>query len=346
MSERWTQFLEDQGISTGFDGFSHTQGEDVDAFQKLSGDTICDLNHTVRVLASGDDAESFLQSQITNDLRALGNDQAMLAGYCDAKGRLICIFRIERRADGFALELPRDIRDAAIQSLSKYVLRARVTFADDEHAVAFGVCGRTAAKRLEQLAGPLPRRDGKIHRVDDDKLSIARVPGDGRPRFRIVAAERAGVSVWEKLRQHVHVMGSWAWARLDILAGIPTITTDTSGLFIPQMVNLDLLGGVNFQKGCYPGQEIVARMHYLGKLKQRMSRFRVDTDTRPKPGDRIFSRGAESPTGTVVDAQRGAGSGWDLLAVIRLEGGPFCLQSAEGPVLFEEGLPYSVNSDS
>jgi len=348
MSERWTQFLEDEDIRMGEDGFSHTQGEDVDAFQKLSGDTLCDLSHEARVLVSGEDAESFLQNQLSNDLRSLDDGHAMAAGYCNAKGRLICIFRVERRAAGFALEMPGDIRELAIGNLAKYVLRARVAFAADEQCVAFGVCGKTAAKRLEQIAGALPRRDGELLHAADPGLSILRVPGDGRPRFRILGSVTAAIGAWEKLRDYVAVMGSWTWARMDILAGYPNITARTSELFVPQMVNLDLLGGVSFQKGCYPGQEVVARMHYLGKLKQRMARFRVDQDTRPWPGDRIHVQGADSPSGSVIDAQRGAGAGWDLLAVARLaELGKnnLCLRGPQGPVLFEQALPYGVIGD-
>jgi len=346
MTDRWAQFLEDQDIAPGPDGFSHSRSEGVDVFQKLSGDIICDISHSARARVTGEDAESFLQSQLTNDLGSLADGHAMLAGYCNPKGRLICIFRIERRGEAFELELSRDLYDTAVESLRKYVLRARVAFADAAPDTAFGVCGRTAAKRLEQIAGTLPRRDGELRRVDDNGVSILRLPGDGRPRFRITAGESTAIGIWEKLRQHVTVMGSWSWARMDILAGLPRITAATTGLFIPQMVNLDLLGGVHFQKGCYPGQEVVARMHYLGKLKQRMGRYRVDSDTPPAPGERLFPRGADAPTGTVVDAQRGAGSGWDLLAVVRLQAGTLCLRGPQGPVLFEEGLPYGVDGDS
>lgn len=343
MNDRWTEFLEENGLTPGSGGHSHVAAEDVDIFQKLSGDTICDLSHIALVRVTGADAVDFLQNQLSNDIASLDTGHTALAGYCNAKGRLICVFRVWRDADGFLLQVPAAVRDEAIERLRKYVLRAKVSFSFDENLVAFGVCGKTAAKGLAQIVDGLPKRDDELVRGED--LSAMRIAGDARPRLQLVGSVDACRSAWEKLKRHATVMGSWAWARLDILAGVPGITAATSEAFIPQMVNLDLLGGVNFKKGCYPGQEIVARMHYLGNLKQRMARFRVDNETRPEPGDRIHTQGVASPTGTVVDAQRGSGSGWDLLAVVRiadLDQHTLRLQHENGPVLFQQDLPYAL----
>lgn len=343
MIDRWNEFLETNGLSAGPGGYSHADAENVDLFQKLSGDTLCDLSHTSLVRVEGEDAGDFLHNQLSNDVLSLSEDHAPLAGYCNAKGRLISIFRMEVEGDGYLLRLPTDVREAAIERLRKYVLRARVTFSVDEDLVAFGVCGKTAAKGLEQMLGRLPKRDEEL--VREAGLNVMRLPGDGRPRYEVAGSLDACQGVWDKLKRHATVMGSWIWARLDILAGIPNITSRTSEAFIPQMVNLDLLGGVNFKKGCYPGQEIVARMHYLGNLKQRMARFRLDDDQRPEPGDRVYTQGGTAATGTVVDAQPGAGSGWELLAVVRIADlgqGTLRLRDEHGPVLFQQDLPYEL----
>ncbi|HSH43527.1 MAG TPA: hypothetical protein VK973_15510 [Arenicellales bacterium] len=341
MSEHWHDFLESEGLSTGPDGHTHTESENVDAFQKLSGDTLCDLNYMTMVEVQGEDAGEFLQNQLTNDIEGMDNSRSQLSGYCNPKGRLVCIFRVWRSDDGFVLQLPADLQEAAIDRLRKYVLRSRVRFATNPDNAAFGLCGKAIAKGLETIMGELPGRDGEI--VRGESLTVIRLPGDGRPRYQVAGPEDACMAAWKKLARHAEVVGSWSWARMDILAGIPDITAQTCEAFVPQMVNLDLLEGVSFRKGCYPGQEIVARMHYLGNLKQRMGRFRVDTDSPPAPGDRLHAQGAGSPVGTIVSAQPGAGSGWDLLAVVRIEhldGQTLYLNGDNGARLFRQALPY------
>lgn len=343
MTDRWTEFLEDQGLTLGADGHTHLDAENIDMFQKLTGDTICDLSNEALVRVDGDEAQAFLQNQLTNDLASIDQEQSMLAGYCNPKGRLICIFRLWRDGDGFILQLPADIQETSVERLRKYILRAKVKLSNDPTMASFGVCGKTAAKGLEQLVGTLPHRDNALIRSSD--IFVVRVSGNGRPRFQVVGPVESCIETWGKLKWHATVMGSWTWARLDIIAGLPNITTNTSEAFVPQMVNLDLLSGVSFRKGCYPGQEIVARMHYLGNLKQRMARFRIDDDRRPLPGDRVYTKGNASPAGTVVDAQPGTGGDWDLLAVVRiadLTREALCLKNENGPVLFQQDLPYSV----
>lgn len=343
MSERWQEFLQKQGLTPGADGHTHSHDEQVDAFQKLSGDTLCDLGHTVLVHAGGEDSAEFLQNQLTNDVESLDEAHATVAGYCNPKGRLICLFRIWRSGDGLVLQLPADLRESVIDRLRKYVLRARVELSTDPAQAVFGVCGRTAAKALEGIAGGLPMRDNEL--VHAGGLTIIRIPGDDRPRYQAAGPADACIAAWQKLTRHATVVGSWTWARLDILAGLPNITAATSESFIPQMVNLDLLDAVNFKKGCYPGQEIVARIHYLGNLKQRMARFRTDADTRPQPGDRVHTGNGGGAAGTVLDAQPAAGSGWDLLAVIRIadfDQPALYLNGERGARLFWQELPYKI----
>lgn len=344
MIDHWNEFLEEHGpAAVTASGHSHVPAENTDAFQKLAGDIICDLNHTSLVRVRGDDAEDFLQNQLSNDIQSLDVGRTVLAGYCNAKGRLICIFRVWRDADGYLLQVAAEMHDTAIGRLRKYVLRAKAEFSLDQDLVEFGVCGKTVAGGLEKIFGRLPRAENELARGGG--LSVMRIPGAGRPRFQLAGSVEACKAAWKELERHATVTGSWAWSCLDILAGVPNITSRTSESFVPQMVNLDLIGGVNFKKGCYPGQEIVARMHYLGNLKQRMARFRLDDQTRPEPGDRVYTQGTTSPTGTIVDAQPGAGAGWELLAVVRIADlgrGSLRVKNKSGPALFQQDLPYSL----
>lgn len=346
MSEQWHTFLSEQGLAPGADGHTYTDTEDTGRGRPPAGDTICDLGHTVMVHAGGADSGDFLQNQLTNDVGSLESSRATVAGYCNPKGRLICLFRIWRDDDGFILQLPAGLHEDVINRLRKYVLRARVEFTSLSEQVAFGVCGESAAAGLQEIAGQLPARSNDL--VHAGELTIVRLPAGDRPRYQVAGTTTACMDAWRRLAAAAATAGSWTWAREDILAGIPTIVAATSESFIPQMVNLDRLDAVNFRKGCYPGQEIVARMHYLGNLKQRMGRFRTGSDTRPQPGDRVFTRGSTSPTGTVVDAQPAAGPGWDLLAVARIEdldGENLRLGGEEDDGLLPQPLPYVIVGD-
>jgi hypothetical protein len=152
-------------------------------------------------------------------------------------------------------------------------------------------------------------------------------------------------ALWKALAGNVTFTGAEPWRLLDILAGIPTIYLETVEAFVPQMINLHLLEGISFQKGCYTGQEVVARMHYLGKLKRRMVLARVDSEDRPRLGDALFSPQADAnqSAGRLVDVAEHPDGGYAVLAVALIEcaeQGVLQLSDASGPVLKLESLPY------
>jgi hypothetical protein len=166
------------------------------------------------------------------------------------------------------------------------------------------------------------------------------------PRFEIIAPTDHAMKLWTNLKPKTTPVAPPVWAWLDIMAGIPGVHPETSDAFVPQMANLEIVGGVNFKKGCYPGQEIVARMQYLGKLKQRMYRAHLEGDSQPRPGDSVFAPDFPGQSaGTVVAAQAAPDNGFDLLAVIQIssaEIGELHLGSETGPKLSLQTLPYSV----
>lgn len=305
---------------------------------------LCKLSNLSWIFVEGEDAESFLQSQFTNDLSTLEDGHSQVHGYCNPKGRLLCVMRVVRHDGGFLLQLPTGLCDAIIARLHKYVMRARVTLDRADHLDAFGIAGRKVAETLTEHLGPLPETDdGYLRR---GVVGVYGLPGP-LPRYQVVAPRSDLQPLWEALdTPPLQVLESGAWARLDIGAGIPVILPQTSEAFVPQMVNLDLIGGVSFEKGCYPGQEIVARMHYLGKLKQRMIRAQVSTDSAPKPGDKVYSRDhGHQSVGTVVDAQPAGPQCFDMLAVVQLSAyaaGSLALSSPDGPALQSESLPYEL----
>jgi folate-binding protein YgfZ len=228
-----------------------------------------------------------------------------------------------------------------------FILRADVTLEDaGNQLIAIGLVGPHTADLLQKTLGTVPAQLGEVSHAED--ISIIRLPGIW-PRFEIYGELEKLKIFWTTLASETALTGTESWRLLDILAGIPTIYPETSEAFVPQMTNLQLLGGVSFRKGCYPGQEVVARTQHLGKLKRRMYRARVACDTPPKPGYGLFSArlGPEQNTGMIVDACLHPEGGYAVLAVVLIdcvEQGPVLLGSADGAPLVFEPLPYPFDS--
>jgi len=282
--------------------------------------------------AQGSDAASFLQSQLTQDVVGLRAGEARLSGYCSAKGRLLASFIVWRMGDdAFGLLCSADLAAAVRKRLSMYVMRAscRVDDASAEWSV-FGLAGDTA-QRL--TAGAKPWR----LRQQGAQWLIA-LPGvEHTPRGLLVQPAAAPELALPALDVH-----AWSW--LEVASGVPRITAATAEHFVPQMINFELVGGVHFQKGCYPGQEVVARSQYRGTIKRRMHLFA--TNGSAQPGQEVFhSEDPTQPAGLVVNAAELAGSGCRLLAEVKLaslDGGSLHLGSADGPLLQHLPLPYPL----
>ena len=232
---------------------------------------------------TGTDARAFLHAQLTNDIEHLGPDRAALAGWCSAKGRLLASFLVIPRADGFFLQLARDLAAPVAKRLSMFILRAKVKITDESEGwEQFGVWDAQLSTAGVSWSG-----DVATIRVGDDRfLQLA-------PRDHLQEAANADEA---------------QWALQEIRAGRPLITSATQDQFVPQMVNFEQLGGVDFKKGCYPGQEIVARAQYRGQVKRRMVHATAPAGVALQPG-------ADYNGGTVVDVAP-AENGSELLAVV------------------------------
>jgi folate-binding protein YgfZ len=238
---------------------------------------------------TGADARAFLHAQLTNDIENLPPGRAALAGWCSPKGRLLASFLVVPTSRGFLLQLSRDLVPAVLKRLPMFVLRSKVNIVDASGQwKQLGVWGR--APGAEVPAGAFA--------VAENGSIVAVRMGDAR--FLVLASDAASFD-GEQLTED-------RWTLDEIRAGRPLITGATQDQFVPQMVNFDTLGAVNFQKGCYPGQEIVARAQYRGQVKRRMKLLQAPAGVEPKPGQ-------EYEGGTVVDAARSE-NGWALLAVL------------------------------
>ncbi|MGZ5225962.1 MAG: CAF17-like 4Fe-4S cluster assembly/insertion protein YgfZ, partial [Burkholderiales bacterium] len=282
--------------------------------QMLQAD-FCELRSEGLIAVSGEDAASFLHSQLTSDVAGLVESRTQYSGYCSPKGRLLATFLLWRTPAGVLLQLAADLRESVQERLSKYVLRTRVRLSDaSARYLMFGLAGDHAASVLAEINLPVPSADHEITAAGD--VFVTRLPVN---RYALVADADRGVSLRASLEKHARSRDATLWEQLNIEAGIPVITSQTQDQHVPQMVNLDLIGAVSYSKGCYPGQEIVARMHYLGRLKQRMYRVCVPTLEPIHAGDSLFSAqfGHEQASGSILQATRRDNATFEALAVIK-----------------------------
>ncbi|WP_371868765.1 CAF17-like 4Fe-4S cluster assembly/insertion protein YgfZ [Pseudoduganella ginsengisoli] len=301
------------------------------------------------IAVQGDDAASFLHSQLTNDVEHLGADEVRLAGYCTPKGRLQATFTMWRGQDAIYLQLARDIQPALQKRLSMFVLRAKAKLSDateaPANAVALGLGGGLAEAVLQTWFDALPQQP--YSKVSHPLGTVLRL-GDafGAPRYLWLASQETANTVAPVLAERLNVGGGDAWRLASIHAGVPQVTAATQEQFVPQMVNLELLGGVNFKKGCYPGQEIVARSQYLGKLKRRTALARI-ADASVAAGVEVFAASdASQPCGMVVNAAPNGEGGVDALVEMKLdalEQGDVRARSADGAPLALLPMPYVLD---
>ena len=295
---------------------------------------------------SGEDSQTFLHNQLTCDVNAIGTNQSAYGSYCTPKGRVLATFLLWRAPEGYFMQLPSAVREGVQKRLSMYVLRAKVKVEDvSTRWSKLGLYGNGAAGFVERTFGVALRAGHEVAFLPD--VTVIRLPIE---RYEILVAPGHEPAVLDKLKESAEPAGTESWDLLDIRAGIPTITTATQEQLVPQTVNLDLIGGLSFSKGCYPGQEIVARMHFLGKLKQRTYLAHLETGETPQPGDKLYSAdlGAQS-SGMIVNAAPSPEGGFDVLAAIQIssaQGSGVHWKSPDGPPLKLLPLPYEVSTSA
>lgn len=344
MINLWKNFLvDDAGAELADEIVMHYGNPEREREIAVTGLVFADLGHLGVISALGKDASEFLQGQFSNDVKQVDEGHSQLSAYCTPKGRVLGLFRLFRRGDAYYLRLPHDTLDAMLERLRRYVLRAEVTLADaTDNFIRIGVTGKDAVEELSAVVGTLPGEPGGV--IQTQEFTVLRVPG-AHPRFEIYALSYAAArNLWDTLNVRGAPIGLAAWQLTEIQAGLPNIYAETAEQFIPQMLNLQLIDGVNFRKGCYPGQEIVARTQYLGALKRRMYAGRIDSAAVPAPGDELFSADDNAQAaGQIVDARPHPDGGHAALAVLQIsaaEAGGLHLGSSDGPVFTLEALPY------
>ncbi len=344
MNPEWKTFLESGSATVDEQGVAHLA--EAVPFPDCA---LHDLSHLGLLRISGEDAADFLQGQLTNDIKSLTGKRSQMSGYCTPQGRMLANFRVFFRDDAFFLQMPRELLEPIQKRLTLFILMSKVAIDDvSDQLVRIGLAGSCAHQLLNKVFPEIPAAAGDVSRTDG--VTLLRLPGTIE-RFEAIGPCEAIMDLWNGVKEAASPATADHWALLDIRAGIPTVYCATSESFVPQMANMQLVDGVSFTKGCYVGQEVVARMKYLGKLKRRMRLAYVTGDRQPRAGEEIF---AEEPgdsaqgTGTVVDARPSPEGGYELLLVVTDEGferGDLHMDSPTGPQLEFRSLPYLLEEE-
>ncbi len=350
MNADWKSFLSNKGAEFEGDVVASFGNLPIETQVVHSGDVLSDLSQYGLISAHGPDAVSFLQGQLTNDLHKVNATNAALNGLCSSKGRLLSNFLVFKRGEILYLFLPVNTVETVLRLLRVYVMRAKLTLENATHSLlSFGCSGPHLEKELESLGYLVPHLPYAA--TVTKNVTLIRLSSSKFPRYVAIGELDDLKRLWGALEVRAAPVGIGAWQLLDIQAGIAVVLPETSDMFVPQMLNWQRVGGVSFKKGCYTGQEVVARMEYLGKLKRRMYRALVRTNDAPKPGDKLYSIHFENnqSCGNIVNAQASAEGGFEVLAVI--DSATQAKQdvhwgSVAGPRLEDLTLPYSFEADS
>lgn len=323
MNPDWADFLARQTASPGTGASLPALFNDITQFSVLR--------------FRGPDACAFLQGQLTCDVRALPADRWTWGAYCSAKGRVLANFMLWASENGYRMLLPQALAPAVAKRLRMFVLRSLVTLEDETGTlVLLGIGSGADASLALELKEP-HRAFSLFRRGMLDALQLT------QGRTLIVAALEDAKSCWTALQGKGHIEPASQWDRLSIAQGEPWVQPQTQDAFVPQMLNLEILDGVSFTKGCYPGQEIVARSQHLGEVKRRLYGFRATCAEAIAPGSSIFTHGGEA-VGTVVNSAAATQGGTEILAVVQTAAPRARLHwgSGRGPRLDPCPLPYAV----
>ena len=364
-STKWQNSLITHGAMFENGAIIHFGDAKSELVATINNNILCDLNHLGLLEISGADAVTFLQGQVTNDVTLLaGQDNVSVAhysAYCNPKGRMLALFLAfahhnNQLGDHLHLQFNRALLEPIMKRLKMYVMRSKVEIKDtSECIIKFGINGPQAASILayslakiasvSKITSKLPMQDYEL--VSLENGAILKLPTiSGHQRFEIFTDAVNAPIIWNALKASCQLVGKPCWDWLEIQAGIPDVEPATQEQFVPQMLNLDILNGINFKKGCYTGQEIVARTHYLGSVKRRTYLTEVNTppaDLRqtPSAGDKVLDA-KQNEVGQIVRVAPNASNGYDALIEMRIDSQKTDAQQA-GKV-FWNNVPISTKT--
>ncbi|WP_445363738.1 YgfZ/GcvT domain-containing protein [Microbulbifer sp. ANSA003] len=340
--QQWQEFLSNEGAiwEGGKAHFPLTSREDPQSLHLL------DLGPIGAISITGPDSQKFLQGQLTCDLINLPDEHSTLGAHCNPKGRMISAFSALKLSQSeFIFRLPKDLAPIAQQALAKYAVFFKTELHDiSDETHWLGLQGRDVAERTSKLLGFEQPSVGEVKLFDfEGERCIAQCITD--LQLAILVPTSKVQQLWQKLSPECEATGYDCWQMRQIEAGIPQVDAATTEMFIPQMTNLHLLGGVSFKKGCYTGQEVIARMQFRGAAKRRLYRASCASGDLPESGMEIFGDGKQS-IGNLVEACHSK-EGIQLLAVLTIAkvAAGETLHLKDGRTLDIEELPYDADAD-
>jgi len=314
MNPNWRSFLEstEAAFDETADEVAHFGDAGAELIAARERTVLVPLTHLGLIEAAGDDALPFLHGQLTSDINHLAPGQLHHSAWCSAKGRMQASFLVWRSGAGCRLALSADLEAPTMKRLQMFVLRAKVRLASlTESTVLLGLAGPQAAEALADAG--LPCAPEAMTTAGDEERSVLAL---GANRFIVIADQTAASGLWQKLSVKARPAGLPVWRWLDVQAGFPLVTAATKEEFVPQMADFEKLGGVSFHKGCYPGQEVVARTQYLGKVKRHL--FRLKSLQALVAGAELHSPdNPDQACGKVVSGAPSPAGGWEALAVVQ-----------------------------
>ncbi len=343
MEENWQSFLRSRGAvfdTQGMSSFGHSAEESTRLCTE--GDFLCELGWLETLRIFGDQAEQFLQGQISCDVGALSPTRSALGAHCTPKGRVVANFRIQAPEAGhYLLTSHASVAGSLGEALQKYLVffRAEQQLGDAEH-VLVGLAGPGSREILQRVLGAAPQEADQCIRAGEHWVTQRDEAGR---RFECRLQGSSARDSWDTLAEQAQPLASGAWMLLDIRAGLGLVQEGTREAFTPHMLNLPALGGVSFTKGCYTGQEVVARTQYLGKLKRRMFRGELRGAPPVAAGAELYDSD-QGRAGTVVCALQSGADRQELLAVLavgKAQSGKIFAAPQQYPLTILE-LPYAL----
>lgn len=317
MADVWREALDRFGAR--FEGALVSDFGDPDAEQGagLEGTIVAPLLDRSLISLHGEPTEGFLQTQLTCDVRDATESASILGAYCNPKGRVLSVFRLFRWNGRFVLVVRADAADATEKRLTLYRMRTPVTIERLDQLASIGLCGPDAAAALEAAGLPAPAA-GAVETGGGGELAVLGLPSSGPPRFQLHLPAEEAVSAWESLARHATPAGTPVWRLQALRAGELDVPPALSESFTANMLNLYELGAVKFEKGCFPGQEVVARTHHLGKVPRRLQHAALPGNEAPAPGAKLRAERGEQArdAGVVVEAVPAGADRLELLAVV------------------------------
>jgi tRNA-modifying protein YgfZ len=341
MSELWQQHLQQQGAQ--FDngrviGYSKQTNNSAPPAERDATLQLVDLSHFGLIRATGIDAASFLHNQLTNDVNNLAEGHAQWNGWCAVKGRLLMTCALWKSGDSYWLMMPRALVGGTIKRLRMFVLRSKVVLDDmSDELVRFACVGLANTATAVTSPMTVSASNGAMTLQLDSAATV------------YIATATDAISYWNSKTATAHPTPASAWDLHQIRQGVLTVLPETVEAFVPQMANFELAGGVSFKKGCYPGQEIVARTQYRGILKRRMVRVAISNSPPIAAialGDKLYSpEFGDQACGEVANFAPTESGDIEALVVAQvasIQGGNLRILAVDGLLASVLTLPYEI----